>query len=524
MCQSQQKPKSVIFVPFHPPLHFSHYTLPKEMDGAKRHRNKRKGEMDALNGITKPAIKRLSWRGGIKRVGANLFKPLRDKLQEDLLAVLGHSITMTTHRNRETVSAMDVVFGGLRRKGINFYGAEDAQRKKKLKKRITSNTTIVESDEEAEEQQLQHQQEEEEEGEEGEEMPVQTRPRLDKETKKAAAAAQAKAKEAAKRKRRCLDSDDEEEPEPPIIVDKTGENWACEVRTRPENRDQFEAVEADPADGMTLLRTFVNSKAANEEDDPVPPVAPHTMKLLDECGWDLGKFKAARPETILVYIRRIDDKKVCGAALLRVHSKIKQVQGQHGEGTQIEDVRGLTLLSEDKGRPSAPFNYDLNKQDYVHFRICDDTRSDCLVPIADQRVRKGMFRLVEVFVVGINQEGRNDESLDDQLSVETVFNLIADKTGLPVAGMKHAFIFVEAPREHRRILWCRIRNMEIVHLTYTRLAGESSQLWVNQTFNMLDDTVRMYPFDASDSELATRFVGIPIPKYPIDIRPKQNVY
>ena len=42
--------------------------------GAKRHR---KILRDNIQGITKPAIRRLARRGGVKRISASMFSPLR---------------------------------------------------------------------------------------------------------------------------------------------------------------------------------------------------------------------------------------------------------------------------------------------------------------------------------------------------------------------------------------------------------------------------------------------------------------
>nr|XP_021500552.1 histone H4-like [Meriones unguiculatus] len=62
--------------------------------GAKRHR---KVLRDNIQGITKPAIRRLARRGGVKR------------------------ISYTEHAKRKTVTAMDVVYA-LKRQGRTLYG------------------------------------------------------------------------------------------------------------------------------------------------------------------------------------------------------------------------------------------------------------------------------------------------------------------------------------------------------------------------------------------------------------------
>ncbi|XP_045466690.1 histone H4-like [Harmonia axyridis] len=71
--------------------------------GAKRHR---KVLRDNIQGITKPAIRRLARRGGVKRISENV---IRD------------AVTYTEHAKRKTVTAMDVVYA-LKRQGRTLYG------------------------------------------------------------------------------------------------------------------------------------------------------------------------------------------------------------------------------------------------------------------------------------------------------------------------------------------------------------------------------------------------------------------
>uniref|UniRef100_A0A8C4QM18 Histone H4 n=1 Tax=Eptatretus burgeri TaxID=7764 RepID=A0A8C4QM18_EPTBU len=62
--------------------------------GAKRHR---KVLRDNIQGITKPAIRRLARRGGVKLLKVFLENVIRD------------AVTYTEHAKRKTVTAMDVV-------------------------------------------------------------------------------------------------------------------------------------------------------------------------------------------------------------------------------------------------------------------------------------------------------------------------------------------------------------------------------------------------------------------------------
>ena len=89
--------------------------------GAKRHR---KILRDNIQGITKPAIRRLARRGGVKRISGLMYEETRSVLMLFLENVLRDAITCTEHSRRKTVTAMDVVFA-LKRQGRTLYGFGD---------------------------------------------------------------------------------------------------------------------------------------------------------------------------------------------------------------------------------------------------------------------------------------------------------------------------------------------------------------------------------------------------------------
>lgn len=86
---------------------------------AKRH--SRKTERSVLEGITKPAIRRIARRGGVKRISYDIYSYARDVLRTFLGGVIRDSITYTEHAKRKTVSALDVVYA-LKRQGRTLYG------------------------------------------------------------------------------------------------------------------------------------------------------------------------------------------------------------------------------------------------------------------------------------------------------------------------------------------------------------------------------------------------------------------
>jgi histone H3/H4 len=86
--------------------------------GAKRHR---KILRDNIQGITKPAIRRLARRGGVKRISGLIYEETRGVLKVFLENVIRDAVTYTEHGKRKTVTALDVVYA-LKRQGRTLYG------------------------------------------------------------------------------------------------------------------------------------------------------------------------------------------------------------------------------------------------------------------------------------------------------------------------------------------------------------------------------------------------------------------
>ena len=76
--------------------------------GAKRHAKKQIRE--TILGVTKPAIRRLARRGGVKRISALIYDEARMVLKGFLEQVIKDSVTYCEHAKRKTVTALDVVF------------------------------------------------------------------------------------------------------------------------------------------------------------------------------------------------------------------------------------------------------------------------------------------------------------------------------------------------------------------------------------------------------------------------------
>ena len=86
---------------------------------AKRHRQL--VLRNNIQGVTKPAIRRLARRGGVKRISLLVYEEVRGVLKIFLEQVIQDAVTYTEHARRKTVSVMDVVYA-LKRRGKMLYG------------------------------------------------------------------------------------------------------------------------------------------------------------------------------------------------------------------------------------------------------------------------------------------------------------------------------------------------------------------------------------------------------------------
>jgi histone H4 len=75
----------------------------------------------SIEGITKPAIRRLARRGGVKRISSFIYDDSRQVLKGFLEGIVRDAVTYTEHARRKTVTAMDVVYA-LKRQGRTIYG------------------------------------------------------------------------------------------------------------------------------------------------------------------------------------------------------------------------------------------------------------------------------------------------------------------------------------------------------------------------------------------------------------------
>ena len=76
---------------------------------------------DFLLGITKPAIRRLARRGGVKRISSLIYDEGRTALRDFLRKVIKDTVLITESGRRSTVTSLDVVHA-LKRNGKTLYG------------------------------------------------------------------------------------------------------------------------------------------------------------------------------------------------------------------------------------------------------------------------------------------------------------------------------------------------------------------------------------------------------------------
>lgn len=84
---------------------------------AKRHRK----HTTHSDKISKPAIKRIARRAGVKRVGAGCFAEINSAGKSYIKDILKIACVYATHAKRKTISCTDVLYS-LKRMGVKYMG------------------------------------------------------------------------------------------------------------------------------------------------------------------------------------------------------------------------------------------------------------------------------------------------------------------------------------------------------------------------------------------------------------------
>lgn len=89
--------------------------------GTVRHQRR---QIDNIRGVTRPAIRRLARRGGVKRISGKIYDETREVLKEGLLEkIIRDAVIYTEHAKRKTVTLMDVIYS-LKKNGMTLYSGQ----------------------------------------------------------------------------------------------------------------------------------------------------------------------------------------------------------------------------------------------------------------------------------------------------------------------------------------------------------------------------------------------------------------
>jgi len=108
--------------------------MPSKGKGKGGGRHKRNTPTNSIKGISKPSIRRLARRGGVKRISAQVYPDAKGVLRQFVDSVVYYALLYKNAFGRKTVSLKDVVLA-LKRRGSILVGAEQhAVKKRKAKK------------------------------------------------------------------------------------------------------------------------------------------------------------------------------------------------------------------------------------------------------------------------------------------------------------------------------------------------------------------------------------------------------
>ncbi|KAK7050544.1 histone H4-like protein [Favolaschia claudopus] len=74
-----------------------------------------------IMGVTKPALRRLARRSGVKRISSKMYEDMRGALKIFLTDVIRDAALYTGHGYRTTVTPLDIAYA-LKRQGQTLYG------------------------------------------------------------------------------------------------------------------------------------------------------------------------------------------------------------------------------------------------------------------------------------------------------------------------------------------------------------------------------------------------------------------
>jgi histone H4 len=81
---------------------------------------RRRAHDDPLAGLTKPAIRRMARRGGIRRISSLMYGGVREVVRADMAALVADAMRFMAAARRSTISCADVKAAAAHR-GLTLY-------------------------------------------------------------------------------------------------------------------------------------------------------------------------------------------------------------------------------------------------------------------------------------------------------------------------------------------------------------------------------------------------------------------
>ncbi|KAJ6462763.1 histone H4 [Mycena vitilis] len=97
------------------------YYGPGYHERQRQRQRQRRQPRATIYGITRPALRRLARRGGVKRLARPTYDDMRGALRIFLRGVIHDAVLYTAHGYRNTVTPLDVLYA-LKRSGRTLYG------------------------------------------------------------------------------------------------------------------------------------------------------------------------------------------------------------------------------------------------------------------------------------------------------------------------------------------------------------------------------------------------------------------
>ncbi len=104
----------------------------KNTKGGAAHARHRRVIRDSIQGITKPAIRRLARKAGIKRIGGNVYEEVRGIIKVEIENILKDTIILIDNKHKKTISGDDVRLAIRVSKNKNLTFNESRKRKNDL--------------------------------------------------------------------------------------------------------------------------------------------------------------------------------------------------------------------------------------------------------------------------------------------------------------------------------------------------------------------------------------------------------